>query len=260
MWPRHQLAAYSPIPASAVAHATTHGLGLASDDRGPLAELLRRDYAAARVALSGSGTQALQLAIALAMRRAGPTTTVALPSFSCFDVASAAVGANARVACYDIDPGTLAPDLESLERVLRNGAGVAVIAPLYGIPVPWNDVEALASQHGAILIEDVAQGHGAAWRGRALGMLASISTLSFGRGKGWTGGEGGALLLRGDMADAELGSIQLPSVAREARTVMALAVQWALGRPALYGIPRSIPGLGLGETQYHPPVGPRSMT
>jgi dTDP-4-amino-4,6-dideoxygalactose transaminase len=29
--------------------------------------------------------------------------------------------------------------------------------------------------------------------------------------------------------------------------------QWALGRPALYGVPARIPALGLGETRYHEP-------
>jgi dTDP-4-amino-4,6-dideoxygalactose transaminase len=260
MWPRHQLAAYSPIPASAIVDAATHAFGVGSDPRGALAALLAREYAAAHVVLCGSGTQALQLAIELAKRRSGAPASVALPGFSCFDVASAAVGANTGVACYDIDPDTLGPDLDSLERVLRGGAGIVVVAPLYGIPVPWDEIEGLAARHGALVIEDAAQGHGAAWRGRVLGTIASISTLSFGRGKGWTGGEGGALLLRGEMANAEPASILSPTNVREANTIAALAIQWGLGRPSLYGIPRSIPGLGLGETQYHPPAAPRSIT
>jgi dTDP-4-amino-4,6-dideoxygalactose transaminase len=35
--------------------------------------------------------------------------------------------------------------------------------------------------------------------------------------------------------------------------------QWTLGRPAVYGIPHSVPALGLGETTYHPPVPPTTM-
>ena len=259
MWPRHQLAAYSPIPVSAIAQAAAAGLGFDRDPRGALIELLGREYDAARVVLCGSGTQSLQLAITIGMRRGGSTTTVALPAFSCFDVASAAVGADARVACYDVDPNTLAPDLDSFERVLRGGARAVVVAPLYGVPVPWDEIQAIAERHGALLIEDAAQGHGATWRGRMIGTLASISILSFGRGKGWTGGEGGALLLRGALA-REIETLPLPRLAREAATSAALVVQWALGRPSVYGIPRSIPALTLGETRYREPKGPRSMT
>jgi perosamine synthetase len=259
MWPRHQLAAYSPIPVSAMAHAAFSGLGFGADPRAAMIDLLRREYSASGVVLCGSGTQALQLAIAMAMRRFGTAPTVALPGFSCFDVASAAVGANARVTCYDIDPTTLSPDLESLERALNTGARVVVVAPLYGVPVPWDEIERMAERYGAVLIEDAAQGHGASWQGRALGTLGSISTLSFGRGKGWTGGEGGALLVRGGV-QSELDALPESGVTREAKTTAALAVQWMLGRPALYGIPRSVRGLGLGETQYHAPVTPRSTS
>src|SRR5262245_6199582 len=122
MWPRHQLAAYSPIPVSAIAHAAAGVVGIEGDARNALVDLLQREYTAERVVLTGSGTQALQLAITIALRHRGPSTMVALPGFSCFDVASAAVGADAGVACYDIDPRTLAPDLNSLDRVVQRGA------------------------------------------------------------------------------------------------------------------------------------------
>jgi hypothetical protein len=39
-----------------------------------------------------------------------------------------------------------------------------------------------------------------------------------------------------------------------------LAAQWMLGRPALYGVPRALPGLNLGETVYHEPTPIRGMS
>jgi hypothetical protein len=45
----------------------------------------------------------------------------------------------------------------------------------------------------------------------------------------------------------------------EANTIVGLLAQWMLGRPAVYGIPHSIPALGLGETTFHPPVAPTTM-
>ncbi len=108
---------------------------------------------------------------------------MALPAFTCYDIASAAVGAGVRVALYDVDPDTLGPDPASLERVLAAGAGAVVAGPLYGVPLEWDALRALADRHGALLIEDAAQGHGASWRGRPLGSLGDLSVLSFGRGK-----------------------------------------------------------------------------
>ena len=52
----------------------------------------------------------------------------------------------------------------------------------------------IAERHGLAVVEDAAQGLGATWRGRPLGSFGDVSVLSFGRGKGWTGGVGGALL------------------------------------------------------------------
>jgi len=266
---RHQLAVYSPIPIGAPMRGIAAALRLTKDPRPALIDLLRREFRASEVLLVGSGTQALHVAIENAVKPfAGAERTVALPAFSCFDVASAAIGANVSAALYDLDSDTLGPDLESLERVLAAGARVAVIAPLYGMPVDWQSLEALAIRYGATLIEDSAQGHGATWRGQPLGALGEVSTLSFGRGKGWTGGRGGALLERWNGGTVERQSSFVrpfhrstvpPSVRQEIDSVIGLIAQWTLGRPAVYGIPHSIPALGLGETTFHPPVQPTAM-
>jgi len=256
---RHQLAAYSPIPVSANIAAAACGFRLGDDVRPRLTELLDLEYRSRRTLLCGSGTQALEIAIRLALRSSRPDASIALPAYSCYDVATAAVACNAPIRLYDLNPDTLSPDQHSLETVLSRGARVVVIAPLYGMPVPWHSLEALAERHDAILIEDAAQGHGATWRAKPLGSLGAISTLSFGRGKGWTGGGGGAVLTR-DGAEEFLGALPQPHLPAEARAVLGLVAQWGLGRPSLYGIPRSVPSLGLGETTYHAPSRPRSMT
>lgn len=249
---RHQLAAYSPVTARSVVAGAT-GLGPSRGAREQLIEVLRREYSADTVALLDSGTHALQHALTLATTSGGDRPIVALPAFSCFDLATAAVGADVRCILYDIDPVTLAPDERSLETALAHGARVAVIAPLYGVPVDWETLEGIAARYGALLIEDAAQGHGAAWKGRALGSLGRLSILSFSRGKGWTGGSGGAVMWRAGLQPPVSG---LTGGAMDGfRNSVSLAAQWLLGRPTLYGLPRSIPGLALGETRYHAPSG-----
>lgn len=256
---RHQLPAYSPVSAKAVLLATGQLSGPGEDPRPGLRALLQREYEASSVLLCGSGTQALTIAIEEARRRVDPKRPVALPAFSCFDVASAAVGANATVSLYDVDPETLSPDLESLERVLRAGAGVVVVAPLYGIPVDWQALTTLAERYAAVLVEDAAQGHGASWKGKRLGTLGEIAILSFGRGKGWTGGNGGAVLISGSAYPAR-GDLSEPAFSRRAAVTIAVAAQWALARPAIYGLPLSIPALRLGDTTYLPPRPVRAIT
>lgn len=255
---RHQLAVHSPVTLSALLRALPDALGTDEEAQAALSEELRLRYRADQVLLYGSGTQALQLALRLAIRYARSDAGVALPAFCCYDVASAAIGAELPVLLYDLDPETLTPDLNSLERAFRSGVRVAVIAPLYGMPAPWEELDRLAREHGAVLIEDAAQGHGASWRGIPLGALGEISVLSFGRGKGWTGGGGGALLLRGDFA-REVVLPELPHGPAGTRTLLATGAQWLLGRPSLYGLPMSIPALGLGETRYRYPTKPHRI-
>jgi dTDP-4-amino-4,6-dideoxygalactose transaminase len=117
-------------------------------------------------------------------------------------------------------------------------------------------VEEIVRRTDALLVEDAAQGLGAEWRGRPLGSLGDVSVLSFGRGKGWTGGAGGALLLHARHAVA-------PSLAGRARSAAGVwipaAAQWLLGRPEAYWIPAGIPALALGETVYHTPEEPAPM-
>jgi perosamine synthetase len=262
---RRQLPAYSPLSVSSLRRAIVHGLRPGSDGQGDLRALLQRDYSADQALLVGSGTEALRLGLRLAMGLVGDDG-VALPAFTCFSVAAAAVGERARLRFYDVEPSTLAPDLASLEVALKRGTRIAVITPLYGFPVDWDGVADLLARHGAIAIEDAAQGDHAAWRGRPLGSLGPISVLSFGRGKGWTGGRGGALLVR-DQAPWRGLSDALTQLsherrhrAAEVRVLGELTAQWAFGRPAWYAIPHALPWLRLGETVYRDPAMPQPMT
>jgi len=253
---RRQLPVYSRVTVSGILRA-----GLASVSGSHTAELadeLAKRYAARRAVLFGSGTQALQTAISVAHRRVGGV--VGLPAFQCYDLVSAAVGADVQVALYDVDPDTLAPDPDSLRRLVAAGARVVVIAPLYGIPVPWDTLAKEVEAAGGVAIEDAAQGHGASWRDRPVGGWGNLSVLSFGRGKGWCGGSGGALLLRNGWETEALDEPRRPGLGAEARVVVQLKAQWLLGRPALYGVPAGIPGLQLGETIYHPPRDPVGIT
>ena len=237
------------------------------DPRDRLRARLLAEYGARACVLTGSGTDALRIALEIVGDFSGGAP-VALPAFACYDVATAAVGARTAVLFYDVDPATLSPDLDSLERALRAGARSVVLAPLYGIPIDWAATADLAGRYGATIIEDAAQGHGAYWRGRPLGSLGTLAVLSFGRGKGWTGGRGGALLLGPD-ADPELAAAfarradDLPGddagPTSDAAVLLAAIAQCVLARPTLYAWPHAVPGLHLGRTVYREPTQPRPM-
>ena len=219
-----------------------------------LRDLLRARRLVDDVVLVGSGTQALTLALA---SLCGPGGTVALPGWGCFDLASAAVGAEVGVRLYDLNPETLQPDPDSLAALIEEVDAVVVVS-FFGIPV---DPVIWADRPGAsrpALIHDAAQAHGAAFGPGSIDHLADATVLSFGRGKGWTGLSGGALLPRSDRArdavQARLGGFEVEAAGpRLVGMAVRGAAQWILGRPAIYGLPARIPALGLGETRYHQP-------
>lgn len=250
---RQQLPVRSPVTLPGLARATLGSFG--SDPRPALAELLARRFGADSVLLCDSGTHALEQAIRAA--GSGRTGPVLLPAYSCYDVATALLGTDRQAVLYDVDPRTLAPDMDSVHRGLARGAVVVVAGPLYGMVFPMQDLRAGARAAGAVLVEDAAQGHGATVGREASGSLAELSVLSFGRGKGWTGGGGGALLRR-DLLDTSGGEplTALPS-ARSAPAGLLVGLktvaQWLLARPSLYRLPASLPWLGLGETHFRPP-------
>lgn len=255
-WLRRIPPVYSPLSFRALRES----VAAREDVRPRFAQQLCRMYRADEALLVDSGTHALQLAMMLATRITRAPNMVALPAYSCFDVATAAVGAGSRIVLYDVDPYTLAPDLDSLAEAMRSGVQVVVVAPLFGVPVDWPQLELCASRYGALLIEDAAQGFGASLRSEPLGSHGRLSVLSFGRGKGWTGGVGGALLARGGVLEA-LGKTHefAPPSSNGFGGVLRAAVQWIAGRPSLYALPAAIPWLHLGETRYHEPAPIKEM-
>lgn len=252
---RWQPPARSPISLASLA-AGAAALVAPGDARARLLETMRARLGMTDGLLTDSGTSAL----GLALRYAAPGRPVALPAWSCYDLATAAIGAGAAVVLYDLDPATLAPDAESLRSALRGGVGAVVVAHLFGIPQPLPDVAAEVTAAGGVLIEDAAQAAGGTLRGTPLGGFGPVTVLSFGRGKGLTGGGGGALLA-GAAAMGALDAARrlLVPAGRGVGRLAGAAAQWVLARPAWYGVPASLPFLKLGETLFHPPHPPRGM-
>src|SRR5207247_5224225 len=116
-----------------------------------VAEVLRARYGALDAILTDSGTSALILALRAVVRPGG---TIAYPGYSCIDLTSAAVGAGMRVRLYDLNPSTLSPDLESVERAINRGVNAIVVAHLYGYPADVGAVQELARKSGIPVIED----------------------------------------------------------------------------------------------------------
>ena len=265
---RRQFPVHSPVDATALfagvrALAAHNGAHERWEAR--VKTLLKERYGARSVLLTDSGTAALTASLlgVLRDRTGGAPAPVALPAYACYDVATAADGAGAPVFLYDIDPATLAPDIAQVQAALRHGARAVVVAHLYGCPVNLGELNDLTSAAGAVVIEDAAQAAGATVNGRPAGGQASLAVLSFGRGKGLTGGGGGALLAMDETGERILERVRRHKFAKARRgwpELATITAQWLFQHPSLYAIPAALPLLHLGETLYRAPRPLRAPT
>ncbi len=192
---------HSPITLAALGRGVRafSGGSAARRAEAEIGDWLERSFSPRRWHLVDSGTSAIRLALQHAV--AGHATRrIALPAYGCYDLATACDGAEVEVVLYDLDPGTLGPDWNSYEAALDSGPAAVVLVHLYGVPVDLDRATSLARRRGVRVIEDAAQGAGGSWQGKALGSFGDYAVLSFGRGKGITGGGGGALLLHTEAA------------------------------------------------------------
>ena len=255
MIPRQQLPVHSPIRASGLASAARSAFLKDTSSRERVAERLAETFDASEVVLTDSGTSALVLALRAI---AGEGRTVALPAYGCVDLVAAAIHVRSNVRLYDIDPRTLSPDLDSVSRVLERGVDAIVIAHLYGYPADVRAVASLANEYGVPVVEDAAQGAGGTLLDRRLGSFGPLTVLSFGRGKGVTGGRGGALLRTGAVGAMPRLALERP---RAGWGDLSLATaQWIFGRPTAYALPTALPGLRLGEMVYRPAHQPGALS
>jgi perosamine synthetase len=250
--------AYSPVSAGSLAGSLR---GLALGGPAGVDEWLARRWDVDAALLLDSGTSALRLAIQSLATATSPRVRVALPAYACYDLATAALGAGAGLTFYDLDPATLGPDWSSFSTVLAAGVDAVVLVHQFGIPVDLDRARALADAHGALVIEDAAQGAGAWWRHRRLGARGDLGVLSFGRGKGMTAGGGGALLSSGTRGRQllEQARARVAAGGRGTGSFARLAAQALLSHPMLYGVPARLPWLALGDTPFHEPWAPRAI-
>ena len=142
-----------------------------------------------------------------------------------------------------------------MRAALRAGAAAIVVVHLYGCPVDLAEVNRLAARAGAVVIEDAAQATGTMLGERPAGSLGSLGVLSFGRGKGLTGGSGGALMAHDETGARALERVRglLGPPRRGLSEIGAMLAQWSLSRANLYALPAALPFLHLGETVYRRP-------
>jgi len=140
-----------------------------------------------------NGTVALELALhALDI---GPGDEVIVPCRTFVATASSVVRCGARPVFADVDINSQNITSDTIRPVLSPRTKAIITVHLAGWPCDMDSIQELASANNLKIIEDCAQAHGAAYKGRPVGGLGDVAAFSFCQDKIIsTGGEGGMLV------------------------------------------------------------------
>ena len=157
------------------------------------ARWLEQRTRASRAFMTPSCTAALEMCATLAGIE--PGDEVIMPSFTFVSTANAFVGRGGVPVFVDVRPDTLSVSAAAIEAAVTPRTKAVVVVHYAGVGCEMDEIMAVARAHGLLVIEDAAHALLSRYRGRELGGIAQLGTLSFHETKNIHCGEGGALLV-----------------------------------------------------------------
>jgi dTDP-4-amino-4,6-dideoxygalactose transaminase len=154
---------------------------------------LENEYGCERALMTHSCTGALEIAAILADLKRGDE--VIMPSYTFVSTANAFALRGAVPVFVDVRSDTLNLDETRIEQAISERTRAIVAVHYAGVACEMNAIMAIAEKHGLLVIEDAAQGIFSTYKGRPLGSIGNLGTLSFHETKNIHSGEGGALLV-----------------------------------------------------------------
>jgi dTDP-4-amino-4,6-dideoxygalactose transaminase len=142
--------------------------------------------------MCANGTVALE--IALRALGIGCGDEVIVPPYTFVATASAVLTVGATPVFVDIEVDTLNIDAAQIEAAITPRTRAIIPAYIAGRPADMDAILDIARRKDLRVIEDAAQAHGAAWRGRRVGALGDLGTFSFQASKNLNSGEGGIIV------------------------------------------------------------------
>ena len=125
----------------------------------------------------------------------GPGDEVIVPSFTFPSAANAFVLRGAKPVFVDIRADTLNIDESQIEQRMTSRTKAICLVHYAGVGCEMDTIMTIAHRQAVAVVEDNAHGPYGKYRGRYLGTLGQLGTLSFHETKNFSCGEGGALLI-----------------------------------------------------------------
>jgi len=141
-----------------------------------------------------SGTAALHMAYAAA--GGGPGDQVITTPMTFVATASGASILGAEIVFADVEEDTALLDPAAVEAAVTERTRVIAAVDYAGHAADYDALQPIADRVGALTLDDAAHSIGGTYKGRPVGDLADITTLSFFPTKNLTTGEGGAVVAK----------------------------------------------------------------
>lgn len=151
------------------------------------------DYCHAKYAVAvATGTAALHTACFAAGIKTGDEVITSPMTFAAS--ANCILYQGGKPVFADIDPTTYNIDPEQIERKITARTKAIIPVDYTGQPAELDLIKEIAQRHQLFVIEDAAHSLGAEFKGKKVGSMAELTTLSFHPVKHITCGEGGMVL------------------------------------------------------------------
>jgi perosamine synthetase len=141
---------------------------------------------------TSNGTSALHLALlALGIKKGDE---VIIPNLTFIATANAVRHCGAKPVLVDVTKDYWGIDPTEIEKKINSKTKAIIPVHLYGHPCAMDPIMEIARKYSLFVIEDVAEAHGAEYKGKKVGSFGDISCFSFYGNKVITTGEGGICL------------------------------------------------------------------
>lgn len=120
---------------------------------------------------------------------------IIMPSYTFVSTANAFVLRGGSPVFVDIDPNTCNIDTNKIEEAITKKTKAIVVVHYAGISCDMDPILKIAKKYKLYVIEDAAHAILSSYKGKPLGSIGDLATLSFHESKNIHCGEGGALLI-----------------------------------------------------------------
>lgn len=156
-------------------------------------EFFEKQYGFKKCLLTTSCTDALEMAaILLAIQ---PGDEVILPSYTFVSTANAFVLRGAKIVFVDSRADLPNVDESLIEDLITSKTKAIVVVHYAGLACDMDLIMDIATRHKLFVVEDAAQAIDCYYKGRALGSIGHLGTMSFHETKNIQCGEGGMLMI-----------------------------------------------------------------